>query len=318
MDVQTFEKSLLRFYDRMPYVLGFVMGMLLIFYGSAMLYAGTVSETLTILRGASGLLSIFSGLMIVLFFRRDTVRTVGLYAVALGFSRIVIRYEAMETIGNPVMLAIQFLLLLLAVNLVYTGLSFSVGRVVRRISLMVTTVILSLWELIAALGLGDTDSIIGIAIGGPVGHLIVAAMYWVLVIMLDSKQMYYGSQEGVHAIKLDRIRRSYRMDEESFITPEVAQSLMSRSGPLWKGINDGFVEKEMTFLINQRVSEATVVAQVLSGQDALYLTILADSGSVVFANRKKVDCITMSNEQIHMYGKDGTDFTLKVQKGAIV
>lgn len=318
MDIQTFEKSLLRFYDRMPYILGFIMGLLLIFYGSAMLYAGITLESLSIMRGISSLISIFCGLMIILLFRRDAVRMVGLYAVALGFSRIVIRSEAMGEIENPILLAIQFLLLLLAINLVYTGLSFSFGRVIRRVSMMATTVILSLWEFIAAFGLGDADTVIGPAIGGSVGHIIVAAMYWVLVIMLDSKQIYFGSQEGVHAIKLERIRRSYRMDEESFITPDVAQGLMSRSGPLWKDVNDGFVEKEMTFLVNQRASEATVIAQIWSGHDAIYLTIVADPGSVIFANRQKVEEITMSDAQVHMYGRDGTDFTLKVQEGAIV
>ncbi len=315
--LENVRKGLERFYDLSPMLIGIVMGILMVAHGLYTLFITHEADART-LTFYTNVIMFVLGLLIVIIVRKDMVRTIGLYALALGSSRLLIRIENFDTDGT-VALVVNVLLILLALNLIITGISFSLGRVIRRMSMLITTSALLIINLIFTfvssfwILLSDETNPID---AGKI--LIECLMYMALLIMLDSKQIRMGTSDGRHVKHLDNIRRSYRMDEDIHITPEVAHALFTRSGDMWKRVDDGFVEKELVFEAGGRSIDSYVLVQKWVGTDDLRFTVSSGPDSILFANRFEVNQIYIDGEFIQIFGKNGTDFKYKIEKEGLL
>lgn len=306
----------LKAFKILPYALGIAMGILLLTYGGYLLYKDVyVSIEPSSLIVIAHIIMTISGLFIIIVGRRDLIRCIGLYAVSLGLSRFALRLDILD-FDDMVPAAINCVMILLAINLMYTGASFCMGRVIRRLSMSITSIILAMIDLLMLVTDGSQSVLPFTPYIDTNTRFVECIMYLVLLILLDTEFIRYGTSEGRIVTHLTRIRENYRMDDDAHINPIVAENLLNRDGNLWIRNNDGPVEREMTFTITGNTMEANVTAQIWKGHDGIYLTISSNPGSIIHANRIKVDVVRREGNVLHMYGKDGTDFIVGLSKGA--
>ena len=312
VDRQEVKEKLLYIYSMGPAILGFIMGIMLIIRGSWGLYhffaLGDVSWVLGLAYG----IMLAAGLFTIAIGKDDLVRTIGLYALTLGLTRTLMRYDQIMDDYSILNLLIRLPMMIVALNLMYTGVSFMGGRVIRRMSMMVTTFILIGVNMMLIMIVMMYDEDIGIEVDVPM-LFIEAVMYMALIVLLDSEQIRYGSSDGKHIRHLDRIRASYRIDRDSHISSETADCLIKRDGSLWRIIDDDVVEKEMSFTVSGRSIDSTIIAQIWKGHDQMYLSVVQKEGTIVYANRMKIDIVESDGKTICFYGKDGSDFRFKIE-----
>ncbi len=315
MDRETLKKSILSAYDAFPSAMAIIMGVLLCIYGIYRAYVWYAGDMISVLPLISASVMLVSGVFIVLLGRHDLVRTIGLYALSLGLTRFILRYELLD-FSNVLLCIPPLFMMLLALNLMYTGVSFTRGYVIRRRNMMVTAAFFAIVDLILVISIGTEllDFLIGPLRIDLNVRLIECLMSVVLLLLLDCRQIRYGTNLGRHAHDLDRIRNCYRLPQGPFIETEVADALLSRSGPQWKEIGDGTVISEMTFPLHSITSDVYITAQIWEGSDALFLTVSSTPGTILFTNRMRADEIVRTDDGIHIYGSDGTDFTVGVKE----
>lgn len=314
MGFQEFKVRMLGFYRTFPVAIAMVMGALMVIRGSWQLYGAIVNGG-TIPNMAAFIIMAVAGAFIILWGRRDLVRTVGLYAITLGLTRVLMRYDVIvNPSSNILVVMVNWVLFLLALNLIYTGVSFARGMVIRRASMMVTAfAFIGLNVIMMALPL----EAMGIQTLDNTTRFIEVVMYIVLILMLDAESIRFGTSDGRHARHLDRVRASYRAEPWAFITPDEAENLLSGKGPMWREIDDGIVEREMVLRVSGRDIETTIVVQKWCGEDFLRFNVTPNSGTIVFANRLAVDRIVRDGDRIRFYGRDGTDFVYSVKEALI-
>jgi hypothetical protein len=208
----------------------------------------------------------------------------------------------------------NLVLLLLALNLVYTGISFARGNVIRRTPMMATAfAFIGLDVLMMALPL----SLLGIQTIDNTTRFIEVVMYVVLILMLDAEAIRFGTSDGRHARHLDRVRASYRAEPWAFITPDEADNLVRGKGPMWREVGDGFVEREMLLRVSGRDIETTILVQKWCGEEFYRFNVTPNTGTIVFANKLVVEKMVREENRIRFYGRDGTDFTYSVKEAMI-
>ncbi|MBQ3685308.1 MAG: hypothetical protein II933_02775 [Candidatus Methanomethylophilaceae archaeon] len=314
MGFQEFKVRMLGFYRTFPVAIAMVMGALMVIRGTWQLYGAMVNGG-TIPNMAAFIIMAVAGAFIILWGRRDLVRTVGLYAITLGLTRVLMRYDAIvNPSSNILVVIVSWILFLLALNLIYTGISFARGMVIRRASMIATAfafIGLNVFLMalpLAAMGIQTLDN---------TTRFIEVVMYIVLILMLDAESIRFGTSDGRHAKHLDRVRASYRAEPWAFITPDEAENLLSGTGPMWREIGDGIVEREMVLRVSGRDIETTVVVQKWCGEDILRFNVTPNSGTIVFANKLAVERIVRDGVRIRFYGRDGTDFVYSVKEAMI-
>ena len=313
MNWEGLAEKMRRLFELAPTIVSILLGIVLVAQGIYNILLDFKVEAPALYYVAHMIMTV-GGVLIILLYKKDLVRLTGIYAITLGSSRILIRYLGLTSDSSTAIIVASAALMLLAANLVFTGISFARGNVIRRTSMIITAGILAATNMIvlavlSVLGAFDEDP------SGILGYLLNFLMYMILVGMLDMEIVRMNTSDGKHATHLDRIRCSYTLDSDSTVSQEVSEQLLSRSGPLWKEVNDDVVQSEMVFGIKGRFLNSTVTAQVWKGKEPLYLTITQKNGSVIYANRIKVDEIIRNGNRICFFGRDGTKFYLVVQGG---
>ena len=316
MDWKDVRKGLLQVYDMAPTILGIAMGLILIVRGGWGLVHLFYFNDITMIEGVAFTIMLLAGILVTVMRRIDLIRTIGLYALTLGLTRVMLRYVQLSADPSLYSILIYLPMLILAFNLMYTGSSFMRGLVIRRMSMMITTFLLTAVNLvIIMLALTFEIDIEALTGSDYLSRFIEIVMYLILIVLLDSEQIRYGTADGKHIRLLSRIRSSYRIEKDSHITPVTAECLIKRDGPMWKEVNDGTVEKEMSFKVYGRTMDAVIIAQIWKGHDQLYLSVVQAEGTIVYANRMKIDVIEGDEKTIHFYGRDGSDFEFGIESG---
>jgi len=317
MDWQRVRSELLCIYGVFPTFIAMVMGVLLTIRGIWEIYKYFSYGDMTGIALISHVVMLIAGIFIIIYGKKDMIRTIGLYALTLGFTRLLLRYEMIQsgTLG-PVTTLMVAVMMALALNLMYTGISFARGLVIRRTSMILTTGAMTAFNLILIVFAQYLEEIPEAAplLAEMTTKMIEVLMYLVLIVMLDAEEIRYGTSDGKHIRHLDRIRANYRIDKDAYISPEAADCLMNKAGPLWKEVNDGTVEKEMSFKVTGRSMGAVIIAQIWSGKEPLYLTVIPKDGTIVYANRMKIDIVERTDDAIHFYGRDGQDFHFGIEE----
>ena len=313
MNWEGLAEKMRRLFDLAPTVVSLSLGIVLVAQGIYNTFLGLKDGAVPLYFVACTIMAV-GGALILLLYKKDLVRLTGIYAITLGSSRIITRYLALTSDSGTVVIVASAALMLLAANLIFTGISFTRGNVIRRTSMIITAGLLAATNMIvltvlSLLGFFEEDP------SGILGYLLNFFMYMILVGMLDMEVVRMNTSDGKHATHLDRIRCSYTLDSDSTISPEVSEQLLSRSGPMWREVNDGIVQSEMVFGIKGRFLNSTVTAQIWKGKEQMYLTVTQKNGSVIYANRIKVDEIVRSEDRLCFYGRDGARFYLVIQGG---
>jgi len=258
----------------------------------------------------------FAIALISLFTRRiDVFRLIGVYALMLGFQRVYINVVTVDW-NNGEILELLFGLIFigLGLNLMLTGVSFTIGKVIRRTSMMITSIALVVFELfkfeiVSYIEYDEQDLMTAYILY----KVCLIGMYLCIIGMMDSEDVRGSIKDARYANTLNTFRNERQHDKGTSVTRDVAQALTDYSSPLWKPGPGGPVEAELPFVIKGYSTNSNVVVQRWKGDDRLFFTIHEDPGSILFANRFAVDRIELQENRIHMIGKGGIDAVLWVR-----
>lgn len=307
-------QRLRRVMRKVPTVMCMAMGILMVVYGLVrMLFVDGYDEIDN--KFITNVIMIVGGVFLTLYWRRSLIRAIGIFAISLGLSRIAIFSDQIQN-GNIVTVIPCCILMLIAIALVLTGISFAMGKAVRRKAMMFTTLLMLGLNLIYVTVLIVVAG--GIIDFGPafyVNNLVGGAMYIVLFYLLDSEEVRYGTFDGRHVRYLDRVRNSNRLDYVTWIPKDAAEALLDPANRLWKPLSGGPADSEFAFLIGGKTVTAHVIAQIWADDPRIHFTVHANPGSIITANRFAADVITRVGDTIRIISKDGTDITLKIQGG---
>ena len=307
-------QRLRRIMRRVPTIMCMAMGILMIVYGLLRMLLIDGFDT-SDAKFATNMIMIVGGVFLMIYWRRSLIRAIGVYAVSIGLSRIAIFLDQAQN-GNILSVIPCYVLILIALVLVLTGISFIFGKVARRKVMMFTAV------LMLALNLVYVTAIILAAGGwidfGPVfyvNNLVGSAMYIVLFYLLDSEEVRYGTFNGRHVRYMDRVRNANRLDYVTWIPKDAADALLDTSNSLWKPLSGGPADCEFAFLVGGKTITAHVIAQIWTDDPRIHFTVHSSPGSILTANRFAADVIAREDEYLRIIGKDGTDIRLKIRGG---
>lgn len=315
-DIYRLGKSYKKISDGFTRVLTVVMAILLMVYSAFNIwlqleydaYAGDL--VILIPLGLSFVIALLS-----LFIKRiDAIRLVGVYALILGFHRFYLRVLTTDWDADPVGSLISILFILLALRLMFSGISFARGKVVKRRSMMITTMIMVVIELVTSEIAGNFADIYPELIYPLVFYkLCLVSMYVCLIGLLDSELIRDSTKDAKYANAINAFRNEHRYDQGAAITSEEANALTDYSSHLWKPGPGGPVESELNFVVRGYSTQSYVVVQRWRGDDRLFFTVHGKPGSILFGNRFAVDRIDREKGAVHLIGKDGTDAVLWVR-----
>ena len=317
MNRESVNSAIVRFFEVSPFILGVSMAVLLMgrgVYGIWDLYDEGWRDWWLYLAHS---ITIVGGIISLVLSRYSIVRLIGVYAISVGISRIMIATAEAYYEGSLIMFMLTGALIIFSLNLIVKGISFAAGNVIGRKTMMLSSMVLAAGYLTLVLIQFDFGNIFGIvdAEDNQYQYLMNFFSYIILVVMLDLDSLRYGTRVGKHISNLDHIRGTFAFDSQAFIDTDAARCLLDRSGGLWKTIDDPVVESEMVFEIGGRVMHSTVTAQIWKGESPIYLTITYEDGSVLLANRAAVDYVFESDGKLHLMGRDGTRIVLAMGAG---
>lgn len=135
MDWSKLKHRAQQFYDRLPIALGFLMSLILIVQGIYGAIKMDENGEYALVEMLSCITMFVGGSLVLLFcVKKDLIRCIGTYALSLGLSRILLRYGFIDW-GNPLTVILGILIIIIPANLCYTGISFTLGNVIRRTSM---------------------------------------------------------------------------------------------------------------------------------------------------------------------------------------
>ena len=305
-------QRLRRIMRKVPTVMCMAMGLLMIAYGLIRVYLIDGFDVIDS-KFVTNVIMIAGGIFLTIYWRRSLIRAIGIYAISLGLSRIAIFYDQIQN-GNLVTVIPCCILILIAVNLVLTGISFAMGKAVKRKAMMCTTLLMLGFNLVYLTTLVVVaGGIIDLSPTFYVNNIFGAAMYVVLFYLLDSEEVRYGTYDGRHVRYMDRVRNSNRLDHITWIPKDAAEALLDPGNSLWKPLSSGPADAEFAFLIGGKSITAHVIVQIWQNDPRIHFTVHAEQGSIITANRFSADVISREDDQLRIISKDGRDITLKIR-----
>jgi hypothetical protein len=304
-------------FDIISSMVGVLLGLAMIGQGIYRIYVG-MEDGAEALYYIGNSVIILSGIAVVFLGTKDRIRMAGAYALGLGISRFMFRWNEINATDDSRMIFVEVLFMILALNLVRIGFYYIRGKVVSLLSLIVTASLMAGMDIFLIVLDQYTDQlpfVLPFEID-PYFYMMNALMYVALIGLLDTRLIRENTELAKQAKVLDRVRSAYALEKDSYITEEAARCLLDRSGELWRDVDDGTVQSEMTFHIVHDDFTSTAVAQIWKGKDPLYLTVVYEGDSVFNANRLRIDDLRLSEGILYGYGKDGTRFRVLVKEGS--
>ncbi|MBP5395197.1 MAG: hypothetical protein J6Y18_04775 [Candidatus Methanomethylophilaceae archaeon] len=301
-------------FDIIAAVVGLILGLAMIGQGGYKIYQG-IDDGREALYYLGHTFTILGGITVLFLSTKDRVKMTGAYAIGLGMSRVLLRWNDINNTDDPRLIFVEVIFILLGLNLVRIGSYYVRGKVVSQLTMTLTASLLVGTDILIIVidqYVGELLEFLPFGVD-PYFYAINALMYAALIGLLDSKFIRENTELAQQAKVMDRIRSAYSIEEESYITDEAARCLLERSGPYWKEVDDGTVQSEMEFRIIHDDTRASAVAQIWKKDGTLYVTVVNEGDSVFNANRFRIDELTESDGILCGYGKDGTRFKVLVK-----
>ncbi len=276
-----------------------------------------------LVRLPGAIMFIVGGLLILLDSRRNFVRSVGLYALSMGLSRVVMVLPLLlsqEDISN----GIGWLIALLGFNLIYSGYSMLSGSVRGKWGILIASgcyvvIYLLLIGFIILMFQGNSPEFI-FDIVSP--YILNFMMYFVLLWLLDTDEIRYGDKMSRHISILRNIDNTHRAAGLLTFTPQDAKKLASGKGWEEFHLQNGPVEKEMKLESETKTGITYVTVQKWYNDDHLYFTLSAyKDGTITLAERFRINRVVYNddgNNLMYLLGDTGNIVLVDVKKKAVV
>lgn len=267
-------------------------------------------------------LQIVLGTMILIDFSNNFSRAIGLYAISVAINRII---SNLSDFADPrgISFAYAFIMMIIALNMMYTGFLFVRGRTRSR-GMMFSSILM--------LGLTMGEIYIDAeSYGVPPEEIlttypsmcVACVMYFLLFIMVGSERVRDSMPMAKNMRTFSAIRRIEASGPTTYTTRRYARTILKafddRSD--WIAITDGGpVECEFRcVLYNHLFEETEMILQKWKDHDRIFITIPGSStGSMLNAFMTSIDSVTTNGpidtcDTIVMYGDHGSEYMLKVR-----
>ncbi len=264
----------------------------------------------------------FGGMIILVDRNRNLLRSVGVYAIALGGYRF---FSAAPHVHAGTPFGIFYLFICaLAINLVISGRSYIFLKVSRnRISLMLSTLTLLILSLTSILFAMHTGLSFRTCVEIMPGAFIACLMYAFYLGILDSEVLRASDSLAIHNETLNKIRCTQYTDPETHVSPEIADVLSrafeDRSD--WALVSDGGpVDCEFRFNIRNIDGISEVLVQKWNDSDNLYFTISDHlDGTLIQAYRFSATSVyrftdELSHQWLRVFGRRGICMQLRIEE----
>ena len=276
----------------------FLLAMVLIVSSSYHIFAVFFSESPNETDYLKGVYPAIIGIIMAEFIlfdpKRNVLRSVGFYAISIALARII---GSIITLSEPSLFALIIggTFLINGVNLLYTGTEYLKGTSRGRAGMMASAAILAIVQVFTILLYYQTDALDSSYDDAYdlLPSVITLIQYVVLLLILDTGELRYGSVKEQANTKIESIRKTDALTAECVLKRNDAEMLkgMFADRSSWTAVDDGGpVESEIRIrLIEARVSSCMIL-QKWRGHDTVYATVTSNvNGSVILANRF---CIT--------------------------
>ncbi len=256
-----------------------------------------------------------AGILILTDDERDLPRSVGFYAVGLGI------YRVFSVIGNIVphnrFNIVYYVLIALGINMVISGRAYIKGSTRARKTMIASSSLLLLANMIFIIYLYQMGmSMYEIFMHYPMNFLLTA-LYFILILILDSDKLRRRDWLEVHGRTVDGIRRTYHLDRTASIYRSewsvLSAGLSDVSG--WDPVIDGGpAERECHVSIRNGRGRSYITAQRWKGRGEMFVTICDHpGGTVIQAARLTVTGIESEDDAVRLISPDGTFMQLTLE-----
>ena len=271
----------------------------------------------------------FGGTLMVVNPRRTFNTSIGFYAITMGvisFSNFwsslseVENYPGLLSIVSDIMFLSQRVMVVLSVNLMYSGISYLRGRPRGTVGMMLKAAFMgavNMFVILIGIRSGEYDGIIGAVRSEPVTFIQIL-MFFIFLNMMDTAEARSYNTKNRLRLSTEALRHMRTVDAKSFVELADAEVLTDPGYGGWTRVQDGGpAEWEFNFAINSVGGASSVTVQRWRGDDKYYLTISDHRyGSNIRATRLAVNSIVLSEDktQIRILGSDHFTIRIRVRK----
>lgn len=237
----------------------------------------------------SALVKILMAILIIFDPKRSIYRAIGFYAMSIAISRTIYALITLADVSD-FSLIYGGALLILGLNLIYSSYKYMSDTVRGRWGMLIGSTLMALMEVLGILVeiqnffvQGEFDSFWVLT------SVLTILQYALLLVVLDTAEVRYGTQNEQSSTKLESVRVTnvvdprYRMRQKE---AEVLSTMFSdRSG--WAPLDDGGpVECEKRIRTVEGRIGSSFILQKWKDSERIYVTVTNnDSGSIILANR---------------------------------
>ena len=308
--------------SNLPFRIEYLLGSVMIAFGILSILAnpmdGTFSKQLYVL---SRIFVIIFGIAVILDPRKNILRAVGLYALALGLGRAVRSIDSL-TSDSDITFFIGFVLLMLGLNLMYGGITYFKGTSKNATNMTITTGLIVLAYfliMIFSLRMGVTLSDYIADNYDTVSFLVMYSIF--IVVLMSDEVRANDPMERIYR-NISWIENNSHTDESASVSRDdlklMNRGLSDRSG--WKMMNDrGPVESEIMITMHGRMDD-TMIVQKWKDLDGLFISVvLGPDHSFIQGQRFNLVAIRTENgsindcDHVRLYSSDGMSARLRVE-----
>ncbi len=268
----------------------FLMGIVMIFVGVFTITSGgnlqpkNFSELCVFI---SSLAYILGGLIIIYNHDKTLLRTVGIYALLIGFGRFITSID--QFFAKDVVTFIGgFMLMILSINLMISGRSYLANTSRNNQTMFYGTGLLlmvNISTIIMNLRLGIPIEVI---LETDISQIFLIALYGIYLAVLDTDEIRLNTVHFQNSRSLNAVRQTVSMDYTLYVKSEdyslLNDAMTSRSG--WTQVNDnGPVESEVVLnVFSDKGQKYVMYIQKWKEKENLYFFLFSDvEGSKLYA-----------------------------------
>ena len=310
-----------RFADVLLDFSNFALASLMAIYAAVKLATAYTDEfiELTWTLALSYIVMLVGGIAILADANRNLLRSVGIYALALGFHRFI---SAAPNVGPGSVIGLGYLVIcVLGLNLMVSGRSYLRGVSRGRRTVMFSTFLILMCYLTQYIMLMRMGFSIEECISSSPGEAVMCVMYAVFIGIVDSEPLRSSDILEIHNEALNGLRCTQFTDPEVRISRGTAEILAAAftDRSAWTPVSDGGpAECEFRFTVDNRDRKSEVLVQKWEGSESLYFTVSDNlDGTVLQAYRFEADSVYTDGDpsvcsRVRMFGRSGICMQLAV------
>ncbi|MFA6710965.1 MAG: hypothetical protein WCR83_06565 [Candidatus Methanomethylophilaceae archaeon] len=305
----------------LPFRIEYLLGPVMIAFGILSILANPMDDTFSKwLYVLSRVFVIIFGIAITLDPRKNILRAVGLYALALGLGRAVRSIDSL-TSDSDIIFFTGFVLLILGLNLMYGGVTYFKGTSKNATNMTITTGLIILayfFMMIFSLSMGIALSDYVADNYDTVSFLVMYSIF--IVVLMSDEVRANDPMERIYR-NISWIESNSHTDGSASISREdlklIERGLSDKFG--WKMMNDGGpVEAEINVTMHGE-TDSTMIVQKWKDLEGLFVSVvLGPNHSFIQGLRFNLVAIRTENgtidncDHVRLYSGDGKSARLRI------